>query len=618
MNLKRNFTSEAQLKETLDFIYDQSKKGKTFHGIIEIAFHEVTIVTAVHNIKSNKGANTPGVDSCKMNDFLQMGKAELIGLIQREMTNYRPRPVRRKYIRKTNGKMRPLGIPTIFDRITQECIRIVLEPMAEAGFYPQSYGFRPYRAAKHALKDIVSLINKPAKAKPIYMIEGDITSFFDNIDHRIMLKKLWKIGVRDKRVLSIIKAMLTAGYMENDIYYDTLTGTVQGGIISTLLANIYLNDFDWMVGRMYHHPIPVLKDSGSDRKRLRRNGVAPKYLIRYADDWTLMTTTKAEAERMLTYLKKYFVHKLRLTLSEEKTVITDLTRDHAHFLGCRIKADYPRGSPERPSSTNLVGKHYPNMKKLQDKVKEIGKEIKKLRYMENHRKILQIERVNAKIIGLSEYYKTTICSQAFRFIDHKVYQSAHPIFNNMADGGRLVQLTKLSNRPERHQGHLTKTFAICEDGSHMGITKAFLTHSQWLKYPYNQHMTPYTVEGRDLYCMQSIRKRSRPMNRPSLNDNPVMDASKDVCDNFEYYMNREYACNRDKGQCKICGQDLTEDNRHCHRIMRKKTLDRANKVQNLAWVCHQCNLYIHGQMIPKSFDKKKTSKILKFRNKLTT
>lgn len=119
MHLNASFTSEAQLKETLDFIYDQSKKGKTFHGIIEAAFNQVTIVTAVHNIKSNKGANTPGIDKNKMDKYLQMNRDELIALIKQEVKNYRPKPVRREYITKSNGKLRPLGIPTVSANCTE-------------------------------------------------------------------------------------------------------------------------------------------------------------------------------------------------------------------------------------------------------------------------------------------------------------------------------------------------------------------------------------------------------------------------------------------------------------------------------------------------------------------
>ena len=125
---------------------------------------EVTIVTAIHNIKSNKGSKTAGVDGAKMDRYLQMPKDELTQLIQSKFMDYKPKPARRFYIPKSNGKQRPLGIPTALDRIIQECVRIILEPICEARFYPHSYGFRPYRAQKHAIRDIVNVINASCKS----------------------------------------------------------------------------------------------------------------------------------------------------------------------------------------------------------------------------------------------------------------------------------------------------------------------------------------------------------------------------------------------------------------------------------------------------------------------
>ena len=224
--------------------------------------HEVTIVTAVHNIKSNKGSKTAGVDEIKMDSYLQMPKQELIDLIQRKFHKYQPKPARRVYIPKSNGKQRPLGIPSAIDRVVQECMRIVLEPICEAQFYPHSYGFRPYRAQKHAIRDIVNVINAGCRSpdQPVWAVEGDIKGCFDNINHRLLLQKLWRMGIHDKRVLSIIKAMLKAGYIESGIYYATTIGSPQGSILSPLLSNVYLNDFDWYIGRSYSSVFCVEKE----------------------------------------------------------------------------------------------------------------------------------------------------------------------------------------------------------------------------------------------------------------------------------------------------------------------------------------------------------------------
>lgn len=621
MYLKHNFTSEAKLKENLDFIYDQSSKGNNFHGIIEMAFHEVTITTAIHNIKSNKGSKTSGIDKVKMDKYLQMKRGKLINLIRNTVRNYKPKPARRQYIPKDNGKMRPLGIPTILDRIVQECLRIIIEPIAEAKFYPNSYGFRPYRASKHAMKDIMNIICVRANNKPVYAIEGDIRGYFDNINHRILMKKLWKIGIHDKRVLSIIKEMLKAGYIDNETFYDTDKGTIQGGIISPLLANIYLNDFDWHVGRMYHHPNKFCSTESCDRKRLRKMGVAPKYLVRYADDWIILTTTEKEASRLLNYLKGYFKYRLKLELSDEKTVITNLTETPAKFLGFIIKAGLKRKTPENPNPQNIVGKHYPNMSKIKAKVKLINKEIKKLIFLNDTKEqAVQIEKVNLMITGLTEYHKTAICSNAFNYIDDKVYKCAYSTFRKKF-GKKYrdcyVTLDTLSNRPQRHKGYKSHTFAVRHNGMYIGITKAFLTHSQWEKYAFNHNTTPYTQLGRSLYLDQYKKKKKLPLDRPPLYDINTLELLNDnELNNFEYYMNREYAYNRDQGKCKICGARINSQSRHCHRVNESLPVNEINKVFNLIWLCRNCDSYIHGKDIPIGFENGKIKKIEKYRAKL--
>lgn len=308
VHLNVRFSTETELKKIQDFLYEKSGQGVSFTGLVEAMVNEVTIVTAVHNIKSNKGSKTAGVDKIKMDKYLQMPKDELILLIQSCFRNYRPKPARREYIEKSNGKKRPLGIPTVLDRIIQECVRIIIEPICEARFYPQSYGFRPYRAQKHAIRGIINVINAGCKSpdQPVWAIEGDIKGCFDNINHRLLLQKLWRIGIHDKRVLKIISQMLKAGYMENDLFHATELGTPQGGILSPLLSNVYLNDFDWYVGRMYMEPHRQCKHKGNDTRRLKWAGVTPKYNYRYADDWVILTSTEKEALRLKWVEGKWF------------------------------------------------------------------------------------------------------------------------------------------------------------------------------------------------------------------------------------------------------------------------------------------------------------------------
>ncbi|TYQ15208.1 UNVERIFIED_CONTAM: group II intron reverse transcriptase/maturase [Acetivibrio alkalicellulosi] len=621
MNITHSFTSETQLKEILDFIYKKSKEGKSFNGILEAAFNEVTIITAIHNIKSNKGANTPGIDGIRMDRILQMEKGKLIELIQKSIINYKAKPVRRTYIKKANGKLRPLGIPTVIDKIIQECIKIIIEPICEAKFYPQNFGFRPYRATCHAMKYATTLIGLRTQEKPTIAIEGDIEGYFDNINHRILLRKLYRIGIKDKRVLSIIKQMLIAGYVYDNEEVLTDKGTVQGGIISPLLANVYLNDFDWMLGRMYHHPKSHYKNEASARTALKRKGVKPKYLIRYCDDWLIMTTMLSEAIKILKYLQKYYKHRLKLKLSEEKTLITDLTKTRAKFLGYELLAAPPRARPDNKGFKGIVGKFYPDKTKVIAKVDIICKEIYKLRGMTNTKTMAaQIERINSIITGAAEYYKVAICSNTYGYMDNRIKQTAYRTFRKIY-GKKYkkhhIPMAKLSNRPQRHEKRQDKTFAVEHNEKWIGITKAYITHSQRDKYNYNQKMTPYSSEGRQLYIIESKGRKIPALDRPPIyEDVELFTCEEKSFNNFEYYMNREYAYNRDRGRCKICGENLRPKFRHCQRLDGTLPLDKINRVPNLAWFCYNCMKIITGGEIPPNINSKMKSKIERYRAKL--
>lgn len=624
MHLNVRFSTEAEMKQTLDFLYEKSKEGIAFTGLVEAMVNEVTIVTAIHNIKSNKGSKTAGVDQMKMDRYLQMPREELIALIRDNFSNYRPRPARRVYIPKKNGKLRPLGIPTVLDRIIQECVRIIIEPICEAKFYPHSYGFRPYRAQKHAIRDIVNVINSATRSpdQPVWAVEGDIKGCFDNINHRILLKKIWRIGIHDKRVIKMIQQMLKAGYIEESLMNDTEVGTMQGGILSPLLSNVYLNDFDWFVGRMYMEPHRKCKHKCNDTRRLKWSGVTPKYNYRFADDWVILTSTEQEAYRLKRMLTKYFKAKMKLELSQEKTFVTDLRTEGIHFLGFVVKAERKRKTPDPKTWTeNLVGKPLPDMERLKEKIRKIADEVREIKKMtERSVQAAQIQRVNSMIIGVAQYLQPSICSHAFHAIDRRINNTALAVWKKTFPkhyNEYQVPLKELCNLPHRHEGYKSKTFAVPIEGEWFGITMAFITHCKYESKPYDQRMTPYTEEGRRIYSSYRSRSKPLPCDRPSVNtarDIQLSVYAKTVF-NFEYFMNREYAYNRDKGKCKCCKKPLfLDDKKFCYHIRKGLPLEKVNKVQNLIWLCNDCYRMVNNGPIPPNIDGKVLKKIQKYKN----
>ena len=624
MHLNVRFSTEAEMKQTIDFLYEKSKDGISFTGLVEAMVNEITIVTAIHNIKSNKGSKTAGVDQVKMDKYLQMPRDELIALIRESFSNYRPKPARRIYIPKKNGKQRPLGIPTVLDRIVQECVRIIIEPICEAKFYPHSYGFRPYRAQKHAIRDIINVINSSARSpqQPVWAVEGDIKGCFDNINHRILLKKIWRIGIHDKRVIKMIQQMLKAGYIESGLMNDTEVGTMQGGILSPLLSNVYLNDFDWYVGRMYMEPHRQCKHKGNDTRRLKYSGVTPKYNFRYADDWVILTSTEKEAYRLKRVLTKYFKNRLKLELSQEKTHLTDLRTEGIHFLGFVVKAEKKRKNPDPKTWTeNLVGKPLPDMERLKEKIQKITDEVRVIgKITERSVQAAQIQRINSMIVGLAQYLQPSICSHAFHVIDRRINNTALAVWKRRFPkhyNTYQIPLEKLCNLPHRHEGYKSKTFAVPIEGEWFGITMAFITHSKYESRPFDQRMTPYTEEGRLIYSHYRSKSKPLPCNRPSINtarDIQLSVGAKTVF-NFEYFMNREYAYNRDKGKCKCCKKPLfLDDRKFCYHIKGDLPLEKVNKVQNLIWLCNDCYQMVNNGVIPPDIDEKVLKKIQKYRN----
>ena len=216
------------LQTTFDGLYEQSRNGAFFDKLMDLIQSEENIKLAYRNIKRNHGSNTAGTDEQDISDIEKISADNYVQLIRDKLAWYKPKPVRRVEIPKTNGKTRPLGIPTITDRLVQQSILQVLEPICEAKFYDRSNGFRPNRSAENALAQCYKMIQRQHLH---FVVDIDIKGFFDNVNHSKLIRQMWSMGIRDKKLLCIIKEMLKAPIVmpDSEKVYPT-KGTPQGGL----------------------------------------------------------------------------------------------------------------------------------------------------------------------------------------------------------------------------------------------------------------------------------------------------------------------------------------------------------------------------------------------------
>lgn len=314
-----------------------SEQGATFTNLYQLLETPHWIRTALRRVLSNRGSRTPGVDGKAKADYGTPAQREaLVQEIVTEMREkrYNASPVRRVYIPKASdpSKLRPLGVPTLKDRCVQEAVRMILEPIYEPRFYAHSYGFRPFRSAHHALARVHNLATAP-KGPYTWVIEGDIRDCFGTINHAVLLRILGRT-IRDRSLLHVVRLMLKAGAMENLRYHETDEGTPQGGVVSPLLANIYLSELDSFIAAKYEAVA-----SRPQRARMARQGrLLACSIVRYADDFlVLIRGTEDQAQSLKREIADFLRDVLQMELSLEKTLVTPLTAGLT-FLGYEIKA----------------------------------------------------------------------------------------------------------------------------------------------------------------------------------------------------------------------------------------------------------------------------------------
>ena len=610
--------TETELRALLDKLYQQSREAReagerpAFKGLLEIMSAEATIVTAIHNIKSNHGSDTPGVDNKTMKrDYLQKSYKWVINDIRAAFEKFEPQKVRRKYIDKPGKKeKRPLGIPTIRDRIVQECMRIVMEPIMEAQFFEHSYGFRPMRDTAMALERLNFITFHTGY---YWFVEGDISKCFDHIDHATLLRRLYHMGIKDRRVLQIIKQMLKAGVLDECEVNEE--GTMQGGIISPLLANVYLDIMDEWVTKQWElkHTEHAYNQDSAKRRALKKTNLVPGFLVRYADDFVIITDSREHAEFWKASLQAFLETGMKLTLSKEKTLITDVRKKHACFLGYEFRVVKGKGEH------GYVTRTRPDRERLCRKVDALTDSIKKIPRETSREKLIdEINRINSQIRGVIQYYQCcTWVSVSMEKYGRKLQLAASRRLKQFK--GKWIPAKETQNLPRIHQNYRQKLPSVKYRDIYIGVTS--LTFCQWQETRgKNPKETPYTEEGRDINFRRTKKKRIQARLDELYSENvatAVLNGKWGHLNNFEFVMNRAYALNRDRLKCRVCGKWLIDSTPYTHRINPRLPLDRVNRVNNLISVHRKCYQAINMPgMDVSTFDADAQKRIRKYREKL--
>ena len=576
-------TEYYDMQNTFDELYARSQAGEIFDGLMDVILSRENILLAYRNIKSNIGSFTPGTDKLKISDIGKLTADEVTArvckIVKGGKNGYTPRSVRRKEIPKPNGSTRPLGIPCIWDRLIQQCIKQVMEPICEARFSNNSYGFRPNRSVENAIAAIYRLMQRSGL---YYVVEFDVKGFFDNVDHSKLIKQLWSLNIRDKELLYVIRRILKAPILMPDGHTEHPTkGTPQGGIISPLLANVVLNELDhWIESQWQCNPVT---ENYSHRENaagcpiqshayraMRNTRLKEMYIVRYADDFRILCRTKEQADRTLIAVTHWLKERLRLDVSPEKTRVVDTRRSYSEFLGFKIRLR--KKGKKYVVQSHMCDKAYKKVKT--NLTKQVGN---------NRGEAGEVRLFNSMVMGIQNYY-----------------QLATDISIDCGDIGRAVN-TVLKNRLKSGKTHRLK-----EEGR--DLTKMELQRygkSEQLKYiaqskepiyPISYVQCKNPMSQRRKVCAYTAAGRSEIHDDLRINTFLLLQLMRAPT----YSRSTEYADNRISlfsaqwGKCAVTGKEFQcVSEIHCHH-KKPKGIGGSDKYENLVLVLAPVHELIHA------------------------
>jgi group II intron reverse transcriptase/maturase len=544
----------------------RSVKGGRFHKVYNLMKTKRLARIAIASVLSNRGARTPGIDGKSKENYATLrSRYTLVDEIISEIKvkRYRPSQVRRVYIPKANGKTRPLGIPTIKDRVVQEMLRQILEPIYEGKFHKHSYGFRPYRSTHHAAVRLHQLHHRFGYD---WAVEGDIKACFDEIEHDALIRILKRV-IGDGRVIHLIRNMLSAGIIDDGILTFPDCGTPQGGIVSPLLANIFLNDLDQFISNMWE------AYSGNARKSLPGPG---RFIVRYADDFVVTCRTEEDALTVKELVKE-FLSNIGLELSDEKTHVTHIS-DGYDFLGFNFRRFRNQVVLVQPSKVALKKFRRTFRKRLIDGIHKHGFSTVMIRY------------VNSLIRGWGHYYKWVSSKRAFNALDHfmwwtclrrtKRVKTRSPVRKIVRD--HFMSQRFSSRKRERIYNALT--FGIWIKRPVLAEMLVRLSNIPIVYVSYHPQLNPYLPGDRD------VLEKRRTLSYEGDIPKPLIPS---ITGGYGpgWRSTRSAVLRRDHHRCTKCG--TKEAPLHVHHVRLPSGTLGAENLDNLTTLCGQCHADTH-------------------------
>lgn len=596
-----------ELTEVFDKLYSESKNGKVFTKLVPIISSEKNILLAYRNIKRNKGSMTAGVDGLNITDIEKIPTDQFVMIVQKKLAWYKPRKVKRVEIPKKNGKLRPLGVPSIWDRIVQQCVLQILDPICEAKFHKRNNGFRPNRSTEHAIAQCMRMMQRQHL---YYVVDVDIKGFFDNVNHCKLRKQMWTMGIRDKSLLCIITKMLKAPIaLPNGEITVPEKGTIQGGVISPLLANIVLNELDWWLASQWEYmPLKRVKKSfntnggrnrGNENKIMRKTKLKEMYVIRYADDFKVFCRTRNDANKIFISIQKWLKERLHLEISPEKSKVINLRKSYTEFLGFKLKV-----VPNKRKYK--VRSHICDKEKVRTK-EELLEIIKALEHPRSSEEIhALINKYNAKVIGKHQYFR--YATNVYMDFDEIAFQINGILKNRMKE--------RLKKNGNLKDGYIKDTYGKSKQMRYLDgyplIPLAFIKTKNAMHL--KRGVCSYTTAGRELIHEPlgvdlSILRELMTEERGGFS--------------VEYMDNRISLYATQYGKCAVLGSKLLKDEIHCHH-KKPRAKGGSDRYENLIIIHKDVHRLIHATLCETinhylailNLDKKQIQKVNSLRNLL--